>query len=219
LPIQINDPAAELELVHVDEVVEAFIAALDGSLRPEADGFCRASPTYRRSLAQLSMALQAFGASRKSLVMPSLEEAFTRKLYGTWLSYLPEEEFGYQLDMKKDERGWLAEFIKSPGFGQIFVSRTRPGITRGNHWHHSKAEKFLVLSGRALIRFRKIDEERILEYPVSGEELCVIDIPIGYTHSITNIGEDELVTLFWADEIFDPEAPDTFPLAVDEKRK
>jgi UDP-2-acetamido-2,6-beta-L-arabino-hexul-4-ose reductase len=214
LPIQVNDPSTELHLVHVDDVAEAFIAALDGKPGTEADGYHLVGTSFRRKLGEIAASLAAFADSRKNLVMPPLDDPFTRKLYGTWLSYLPEEDFGYALEMRRDERGWLAEFIKSRSFGQIFVSRTKPGITRGNHWHHTKVEKFLVISGTALVRFRKIDDAKILDYPVSGEELRVIDIPVGYTHSITNIGEDELLTLFWADEIFDPAAPDTYFLGV-----
>jgi UDP-2-acetamido-2,6-beta-L-arabino-hexul-4-ose reductase len=214
LPIQINDPAAELHLVYVDDVAEAFIAVLDGKVSPESDGFCRVDKTYKRTLAEIARMLKSFAANRKNLVMPSLEDQFTRALYATWLSYLPEEEFWYSLEMKRDDRGWLSEFIKSQSFGQVFVSKTKPGITRGNHWHHTKVEKFLVISGQALIRFRKIGDKKVLEYPVSGDGLRVVDIPVGYTHSITNIGETELITLFWADEIFDPAAPDTYFLGV-----
>lgn len=214
LPIQINDPSAELHLVYIDDVAEAFISALDGKVCPENDGFCHINQTYKRSLAEIERLLESFSASRKTLIMPSLDDRFTRALYATWLSYLPEQEFSYPLDIKRDDRGCLAEFIKSPSFGQVFVSKTKPGITRGNHWHHTKVEKFLVISGDALIRFRKIGDEKILEYPVSGDKLHVVDIPVGYTHSITNIGEKELITLFWADEIFNPAAPDTYFLGV-----
>lgn len=214
LPIQINDPAAILHLVYIDDVAEAFIAALDGKVFPENDGFCRVSQTYKKSLAEIAGMLESFAASRKTLIMPSLEDRFTRALYATWLSYLPEQEFSYPLEMKRDDRGWLAEFIKSPSFGQVFVSKTKPGITRGNHWHHTKVEKFLVISGEALIRFRKIGDEKVLEYPISGDDLRVIDIPVGYTHSIKNIGETELITLFWADEIFNQTKPDTNFLGV-----
>lgn len=214
LSIKINDPSMELHLVYIDDVAEAFITALDGTKSPDEDGFCRVARTYKETLAQIAAALESFVASRKTLVIPSLEDSFTRALYATWLSYLPETEFGYPLEMKRDDRGWLVEFIKSPAFGQVFISKTKPGITRGNHWHHTKVEKFLVISGLAMIRFRKIDDNKILEYPVSGDELRVIDIPVGYTHSIKNIGETELITLFWADEIFNPAAPDTYFLGV-----
>ena len=214
LPIQINHPTAELHLVYIDDVAEAFIAALDGKVFPESDGFCRVNQTYKRSLAEIAGMLESFSASRDTLIMPSLDDRFTRALYATWLSYLPERQFSYPLEMKRDDRGWLAEFIKSSFFGQVFVSKTKPGITRGNHWHHTKVEKFLVISGDALIRFRKIGDEKIVEYPVSGDKLHVVDIPVGYTHSITNIGETELIALFWADEIFNPAAPDTYFLEV-----
>ncbi len=187
LPIQINDPKATLTLVYVDDICEAFISALDGALVPDEDGFCRVGRSNVTTLAELSGMLDSFVASRKNLVMPSLANEFTKALYATWLSYLPVDDFSYPLEMKRDARGWLAEFIKSPAFGQIFVSRTQPGITRGNHWHHTKVEKFLVLSGQALIRFRKIDEDRILEYPVSGDELRVVDIPVGYAHCMPAI--------------------------------
>ncbi len=214
LPIQINDPSAELHLVYVDDVAEAFIAAFDGILCPDNYGFCQVNQTYKKTLVQIAEILESFSASRKTLVIPSFDDRFTRALYATWLSYLPEQDFGYFLDMKKDDRGWLAEFIKSLSFGQIFVSKTKPGITRGNHWHHTKVEKFLVITGEALIRFRKIDDNAIIEYPVSGNDLRVIDIPVGYTHSITNIGDTELITLFWADEVYDPTISDTYYLEV-----
>jgi UDP-2-acetamido-2,6-beta-L-arabino-hexul-4-ose reductase len=210
LPIRIDEPEKTLRLVYIDDVAEAFISALDGGMEPEPDGFFRVRMVYERSLRQISDLLESFAASRASLVMPSLEDDFARRLYGTWLSYLPEDGFGYPLEMKRDNRGWLAEFIKSQTFGQIFISKTKPGITRGNHWHHTKVEKFLVISGSGLIKFRKIDGSDVIKYHVSGDELRVVDIPVGYTHSITNIGNEELVTLFWADELFDSAHPDTY---------
>jgi UDP-2-acetamido-2,6-beta-L-arabino-hexul-4-ose reductase len=153
LPIKIDDPGKELRLVYIDDVVEAFLGALDGKASPGEDGFCRVDAEYRRGLGRISEALASFASSRRTLVMPSLAGDFERKLYATWISYLPEDGFGYDLEMRGDERGWLSEFIKAPSFGQVFVSKTKPGITRGNHWHHTKAEKFLVVSGQASIRF------------------------------------------------------------------
>jgi len=214
LPIQINDPATSLKLVYIDDVIAAFIGALDGQGRPEADGYCRVPVVYVKSLGEIAGLLEGFIQSRRSLVMPSLEDDFVRKLYGTWLSYLPVDGFAYPLEMKNDNRGWLAEFIKSASFGQVFVSKTKPGITRGNHWHHTKVEKFLVVSGTGLVRFRQVDGTAVLEYPVSGDQLSVVDIPVGYTHSITNTGTTEMVTIFWADEIFNPGTPDTYFLEV-----
>jgi UDP-2-acetamido-2,6-beta-L-arabino-hexul-4-ose reductase len=124
------------------------------------------------------------------------------------------DDFAYDLQQKCDARGCLAEFIKSPFIGQVFISRTAPGVTRGNHYHHTKAEKFLVVEGEAVVRFRHIENGQVIDYPVSGKDFRVVDIPPGYTHSITNIGSGELVTLFWADEVFDPSRPDTYAMPV-----
>lgn len=208
LPIQIADPAHEIELTYIDDVVEAFIAELE-SVSP---GFRFAKPlsSKRISLGELAEKIKSFREMRTKLNLPDFRDAFERALYGTYLSYLNDKEFEYGLDIKADQRGSLAEFLKSPSMGQIFVSRTKPGITRGNHYHHTKTEKFLVLQGKAMIRLRHINSDRVLEYRVRGEDYRVLDIPPGYTHSIENVGKDELVTLFWASEMFDPEKPDTY---------
>jgi UDP-2-acetamido-2,6-beta-L-arabino-hexul-4-ose reductase len=208
LPIAISDPARELDLVHIDDVVAAFRSELDeaglgGVVYREAE------PIHRVSLGQLADMLKTFRQMRQTLLVPDLGDAFAHKLYGTFLSYLETSDFAYDLTKRSDPRGSLAEFVKSPPFGQIFVSRTKPGITRGNHFHHLKTEKFLVLEGKAVVHFRHIHSDEVIEYPVDGEMYRVVDIPAGYTHSIENIGEGTLVTLFWASEIFDPERPDT----------
>jgi len=165
----------------------------------------------------LAELIRSFRESHHSLVVPDFSDPFVRKLYGTFLSYLEPGDFAYNLTQRTDNRGALAEFVKSPPFGQIFVSRTKPGITRGNHFHHTKTEKFLVLQGTALIRFRHLLSGEVIEYPVRGEDFRVVDIPPGYTHSIENTGPDELVTLFWSSEVFDPTRPDTTmpPVLVD----
>ncbi|MBS3902001.1 MAG: NAD-dependent epimerase/dehydratase family protein [Dethiobacter sp.] len=214
LPIQINNPATELTLVYIDDVVAELLAALNGLPHIGENHFCSVPRTFKVSLQQLAETIYTFAESRKNLTIPNFEGDFARFLYATYTSYLPEYGFGYELEMKHDHRGWLAEFIKSRQFGQIFISRTKPGITRGNHWHHTKIEKFLVVEGEAVIKFRKIETDEVLEYKVSGEQLKVIDIPAGYTHSITNTGQADLITLFWADIIFDQEKPDTFFLEV-----
>lgn len=213
LPITISDPVRELALVHVDDVVECFMGDLEAVAKP---GLVRreATPTYRVTLGRLVELITSFREMRQNLLMPDLADDFNRKLYGTYLSYLPPDGFSYGLEQKCDQRGCLAEFIKSASFGQIFVSRTLPGITRGNHYHHTKTEKFLVLQGEAVVRFRHIVSGEVIEYPVRGEEFKVVDIPTGYTHSIENVGAGELVTLFWASEIFDPSRPDTEYLQV-----
>ncbi|MEA1947614.1 MAG: NAD-dependent epimerase/dehydratase family protein [Thermodesulfobacteriota bacterium] len=207
LPIQISDRTHEIDLTYIDDVVEAFISELE-SVSP-GFRFAQPLPSKRISLGGLAEKIKSFREMRTKLNLPDFRDAFERDLYGTYLSYLNNQEFEYGLDIKTDQRGSLAEFLKSPSMGQIFVSRTRPGITRGNHYHHTKTEKFLVLQGTAIIRFRNIDSDQVLEYRVRGEDYRVLDIPPGYTHSIENVGQDELVTLFWASEMFDPEKPDT----------
>jgi len=214
LPIAISDPAREIELVYIDDVVRAFIDIMDGRL-PVSDGkYCPAEPMYRISLGTLAETILGFRDSRVSLALPDMRDSFTHALYATYLSYLPADSFTYPLAQRSDLRGELAELLKSPHIGQIFVSRTRPGITRGNHYHDTKVEKFVVMEGDAVIRFRHILGGDIIEYPVSGREYRVVDIPPGYTHSIENVGQSDLIVLFWADEIFDPDIPDTFGMAV-----
>ena len=214
LPLQISDPGRELDLAYVDDVVAALVAELDGDKNREQVVLARVEPTYRVTLGNLTAAVQSFRDSRTNLTLPDMSDRFIRCLYATYLSYLPENEFAYPLDIKRDNRGELAEFLKSPPFGQIFVSRTKPGITRGNHYHHTKVEKFLVVEGDAVIRFRHIESNEVLSYSVSGKDFRVVDIPPGYTHSIENVGSNEMVVLFWADEIFDPANPETYFMKV-----
>jgi len=158
--------------------------------------------------------IKSFKESRANLSIPNMEDALTKKLYSTYLSFLPEDQFSYKLKMNSDHRGSFTEFMKTPERGQVSVNVSKPGITKGNHWHHTKTEKFLVVSGEGIIRFRKIYSEEIIEYRVSGEMLQVVDIPTGYTHSIVNVGETDLVTVMWANECFDPEKPDTYFVEV-----
>ncbi len=171
-------------------------------------------PSYKTTLGYLAKQIQSFRQMRKTLQVPNFADEFTRKLYATFLSYLEPSDFAYGLEQKCDQRGCLAEFVKSSPFGQVFISRTHPGITRGNHYHHTKTEKFLVLEGQAVIRFRSILDNDVIEYRVSGEDFRVVDIPPGYAHSIENVGTTELVTLFWASEVFNPAQADTNGLAV-----
>lgn len=214
LSLRIDDPAKELSLVYIDDVVQEFVKAIQGDLKPSTGAFQSIPMVHQVTLADLARILEGFAESRKDLFLPNFGNPLVKKLYATYLSYLSEDGFGYNLLTRTDNRGWLAEFIKTDTVGQMFVSATKPGITRGNHWHHTKTEKFLVVSGEAVIRFRKIDGNEVLEYPVSGDRPSVVDIPPGYTHNITNVGDSELVTLFWASEPFDPENPDTFYLEV-----
>jgi UDP-2-acetamido-2,6-beta-L-arabino-hexul-4-ose reductase len=210
LPITISNPANVVELVYVDDVVKAFLAVMDGA----PSGFAEAGPTHALTLGDLSEKIHALRDIRKSLVIPDLSDDFTRKLHATYLSYLDPSDFAYDLDMKTDNRGALAELIKSAQFGQMFVSRTHGGITRGNHYHDTKIEKFCVLQGEAAIRFRHVFSDETIEYRVSGEKWRVVDIPPGYMHHIVNLSGQEMIVLFWANEMFDPARPDTFFLEV-----
>ncbi len=218
LPIQINDPSRQLELVHVDDVIGAFLKQVDEPRRhvgvyvtPDP------IPAYSLTLSDLAGRIQFFSEMQRSLRVPDLSLRFNQQLYATYLSYVDPSKWEYGLDIKRDPRGNLAEFIKSPFFGQIFISRTLPGITRGNHYHHTKTEKFLVIAGHGLIRFRHIEGKEVLEYRVRGEDYRVLEIPPGYSHSITNVGTTEMITLFWASETFDPDRPDTYFLPVDNR--
>jgi UDP-2-acetamido-2,6-beta-L-arabino-hexul-4-ose reductase len=214
LPIGITDPARELELVHIDDVVTAFIGILGGQVRAGTDGFYHVEPVFKITLSRLAQMIQRFHDSRKSLIVPDFSDHFTRCLYSTYISYLPTAGFAYSLEQREDSRGSLAEVLKSPHFGQIFVSRTRPDVVRGNHYHDTKVEKFAVLEGEAVIRFRRILGDDVIEYQVSGKELRVVDIPPGYTHSIENSGQSDLIVLFWAYEPLSAADPDTYPLNV-----
>ncbi|HJW44384.1 MAG TPA: NAD-dependent epimerase/dehydratase family protein [Geothrix sp.] len=214
LPLDIHDPSREVTLVHVDEVVEQFLAAFEGSPHRGPDGEPAVRRTFTVSLGDLADRIRRFPALRETREVPDVGDELTRLLYSMYLSYLPADRFAYALDTRRDPRGWLAEVLRGPAMGQIFVSVTRPGIARGNHWHHTKTEKFLVVSGEAVVRFRQLSGTEILEYPVSGAEPRVVDIPPGYTHSITNTGTTDVITLFWASEPFDPGRPDTYALPV-----
>jgi len=212
LPISISDTAKEIELVYIDDVISAFMDCLE---KPQQGyEYKDVSPSFCITLGELANQIEMFRDIRQSLLLPDFSDPFTKRLYATYLSYLKENDFSYQLKIREDARGKLAEFLKQPHFGQIFISRTKPGITRGNHYHHTKVEKFLVVEGDAVIRFRKIDETDIIEYQVSGKDFKVVDIPPGYTHNIENVGQGELITLFWADEVFDPKDSDTYRLDV-----
>jgi UDP-2-acetamido-2,6-beta-L-arabino-hexul-4-ose reductase len=214
LPIQISDESRELDLVYIDDVVAALLSVLDNRPPKGQTEVREVKESFKITLGALAAKIRSFRESRKTLRVPDFADDFNRKLYATYLSYLEQNAFSYSLEQKSDPRGTLAEFVKSENSGQIFVSRTKPGIVRGNHYHHTKTEKFLVVEGEAIIRFRQISGVDIIEYRVSGNDFKVVDIPPGYTHSIENVGSGEMVTLFWASQIFDPVRPDTIYLNV-----
>lgn len=209
LPIQINDPDKQLELLYIDDVVNSFIGHLDKPKNSSTD-LLGINLKYVVTLSELAESIVSFRNIRSNLTIPQMDNVFLKKLYATYLSYLPENQFSYKPEQKSDERGTLTELIKNNAFGQMFVSTTRSGIIRGNHYHHTKVEKFIVVKGRAIIRFKRIDKNEIIEYSVSDDRIEIVDIPPGYTHHIENIGDDEMVVLFWASEKFNPDYPDTY---------
>lgn len=215
LPITVNDPQHDMTLVYIDDVLDLLKGAIEGEITPGADGYSAVPVTYGVKLGAIADKLHAFHALRGDKIMPSLADPLDKALYATYLSYLEPDAFTYALTTHADERGLFAEFFKTRGLGQFSFSVTKPGVKRGSHWHHTKVEKFLVVSGRALIRFRVVDGSDIIEYEVSAGDPVVVDTPPGYTHSIDNLSDtDDLVTLIWASELFDPDHPDTYPMEV-----
>ena len=209
--IQINDPNVELPLCYIDDVVNEFLNALEGHPTACKEGIYEVHPVHHVKLGELADIIKSFKESRGTLNVPNMKEgSLEKKLYSTYLSYLPKDRFSYPLKMNTDQRGSFTEFLKTEEYGQVSVNVSKPGITKGQHWHHSKNEKFLVVSGKGLIQFRDIYSDEIIEYYVSGDKLEVIDIPTGYTHNIINIGESDMVTIMWANEKFNPEHPDTY---------
>ena len=209
LDITVNDPSVNMQLVYIDDVVNEFIRALVNKEHIE-DNYCYIPTVHKVQLGEIVDLLYSFKKYSETLNVPKLDNAFEKALYSTYLSYLPTDKFSYPLKMNIDKRGSFTEIIKTKDRGQFSVNISKPGITKGNHWHHTKNEKFVVVSGIGLIQFRKIGSEEIINYHVSGDKIEVVDIPTGYTHNIINLGENDLVTFMWCNEIFDPNNPDTY---------
>lgn len=216
LPITVNDRSHEMTLVYIDDMVDELLRALMG--KEIKDGkFCTVPVTHTVTLGEIADLLHSFKESRENKLVPDMTEgSFSKKLYSTYLSYLPPDGFSYPLKMNVDERGSFTEILRTVNNGQFSVNISKPGITKGQHWHHTKNEKFLVVSGKGVIRFRKIDSDEVIEYFVSGDKLEVVDIPTGYTHNIENLGDTDMVTFMWCNECFNPEKPDTFFLPVED---
>ena len=215
LPITVNDPAASLTLVYVDDVVQRFIHLLDGAdTALDAAGFATVAPQYSTTVGALAAQIQAFKESRNNLVTERVGTGLVRALYSTYVSYLPVEEFAYTVPQHGDARGVFVEMLKTPDCGQFSYFTAHPGITRGGHYHHSKTEKFLVIKGCARFKFRHMHTGETHTLDTSGEQAQVVETVPGWTHDITNIGSDELVVMLWANEIFDRERPDTFACAL-----
>lgn len=207
LPIQINDPAAEITLVYVDDVISDFLRVMDD--RPPSSGYQEVLPQYRISVGDLSQQLRAFKDSRTSLVTEAVGTGLTRALYSTFITYFTPEQFSYPLIKHEDPRGIFVEVLKTKDAGQFSYFTAHPGITRGGHYHHTKTEKFLVIKGEARFRFRHIDTGALHEHCTSAEFPEVVETIPGWSHDITNIGKDEMIVMLWANEIFDRERPDT----------
>jgi len=216
LPIHVSDEAKLLRLVYIDDVVKEFLRALDGNVTRQGE-FCAISEVYVRKLGGVAQMLREFSQCTQNLSIPDQSDTFIKKLYSTYLSYLPASKFSYQLVPHSDARGSFAEFLRTNDRGQLSVNVTRPHAVKGNHWHHTKHEIFLTVSGTGVIRLRRIGESRISEIIVTGNKLEPVLIPPGYTHMLENLGETDLVTIMWANEPFDPERPDTFHLNVQEE--
>ena len=228
LPITVNDPKVELEMLYIDDLVEEMLDALEGrEHRCEFDGvktvmtphgrYCAAPVTHFVTLGEIVALLDSFRDQPKSLMMPQIPEgSFAKKLYSTYLSYLPKEKAAFPLKMNTDARGSFTELLKTENCGQFSVNISKPGVTKGQHWHHSKWEFFIVVSGTGLIQQRKLGTDEVLEFRVSGENIQAVHMLPGYTHNIINLSDTEdLVTLMWANECFDPQKPDTFYEAVE----
>lgn len=219
LPIQVNDPSVVMNLVYIDDVVTELIGLLKEEVHLDEHGYCFVPIVYTLTLAEIVELIYSFKECREERNVPdTTENGFVKKLYATYLSYLPAKAFCYPLQMNVDERGSFTEILRTPERGQFSVNISKPGVKKGEHWHHTKSEKFVVVSGKALIQLRQIDSDEIIEFHVSGEQIEVVDIPTGYTHNIINEGETDLVTFMWCNECFNSEKPDTYFLEVNKKR-
>ncbi len=216
LPITVNDPSVELELLYIDDLVEEMIAALEGN-EHRGEKFCYVPTTHRVSLGEIVELLEAFKSQPETLTIPEIEKgSFAKKLYSTYLSYLPKEKTAFPLKMNRDDRGSFTELLRTVSGGQVSVNISKPGVTKGQHWHNTKWEFFIVVSGRALIQQRRIDTDEVLNFEVSGDRIEAVHMLPGYTHNIINLSDtDDLVTVMWANEAFDPAKPDTFFEAVE----
>ena len=223
LPLTVNDPSVTLELLYIDDLVCEMLLALEGkphrctfdgieTILCENGEFCAAPITHKVTLGEIVALLESFAKQPKDLVLPETPyNSFAKKLYSTYLSYLPKEKIAFPLKMNQDQRGSFTELLKSEKCGQVSVNISKPGITKGQHWHHSKWEFFIVVSGKGLIQMRKIGTDEVLDFYVSGEKIEAVHMLPGYTHNIINLSETEnLVTVMWANEAFDPQHPDTF---------
>lgn len=218
LPIEINNENALINLVYIDDVVDAIISCIDNEIEKKSNHYYEVNPVYPIKVGALAQLIKSFNESRLTRVLPNVGDSFIKKLYSTYTSYIPTNEFSYHLIEHKDERGSFTEFLRSENSGQVSINVSKPGISKGEHWHKTKIEKYLVVFGEAEINLRDIFSDEVITYNVSGSKLEVVDIPVGYTHNIVNVGSSDLVTVMWANENFDAKNPDTFIEIVEEKK-
>lgn len=216
IPIKINDPEATIDFVYIDDVVKSFEKVMSGTL-DQTSRYLSSQPIYNIKIGNLADIIYSFKQSRKTNDLPLVSDPFTKKLYSTYLTYLAENDFEYILTTHKDNRGSFTEFVRMGAMGQVSVNVIKPGITKGDHYHHTKTEKFLVVTGRAEINFRKIDTNEINSFVVGADNLTVLDIPPGHTHSITNICDNDVVFIIWANELYNPLDDDTIFEKVEQK--
>lgn len=213
LPITVRDPDAPLALAYVDDVVAEFLRAIKGGAHT-AGAYCLAEPVRDTTVGRVAELIASFHACRENQTVPNLGDPLIKALYATYVSYLPEDGLGIRLAKNADRRGSFTELIHTPDRGQVSVNILKPGIVKGNHWHHTKNERFITVLGQGVIRLRRMGDARVLEYPVSGDQPEAVDIPPGYAHSIENLGDTEMVVVIWASERFDPAFPDTYAMEV-----
>ena len=212
LPITVSDPAVELELVYIDDLIDEILDAMEGHPHRSEGAYCRVPVSHRVTLGEIVRLLHSFHDQPRTLLLPEIPEgSFEKKLYSTYLSYLPPEKIAFPLKMNVDERGSFTELLKTASCGQVSVNVSKPGITKGQHWHNSKWEFFMVVAGHGLIQERRIGSDEKIEFEVSGDQIQAVHMLPGYTHNIINLSETEsLVTVMWANELFDPSRPDTY---------
>lgn len=211
LPITVSDPTVELELVYIDDLIDEILDAMEGCPHRSEGAYCRVPVSHRVTLGEIVRLLHSFHDQPRTLLLPESEGSFEKKLYSTYLSYLPPEKIAFPLKMNVDERGSFTELLKTASCGQVSVNISKPGITKGQHWHNSKWEFFMVVAGHGLIQERRIGSDEKIEFEVSGDQIQAVHMLPGYTHNIINLSETEsLVTVMWANELFDPSRPDTY---------
>ena len=212
VPIAVHDPAAILKLVYIDDVCDCFMALL--STENDTEEYATCTPVYETSVGEVATLIESFSHSRSSLVTPPVGKGLIRALYSTYVSFLPPSSFSYEVPMYSDPRGTFSEMLKTPDCGQFSFFTAHPGITRGEHYHHSKTEKFLVIKGHAKFGFRQIETGEVHDIFTNGTKAEIVETVPGWTHNITNVGDDEMIVMLWANEIFDREKPDTIAMKV-----